>query len=217
MTVTHLPSEMAEFTLWLGGLAARAERTGGWWAVFAERDPDGLGACLDGTELLPWDVVESLLQDVGEAPHHGRELYAAAAAAHDRRPGGAEALTARRALMERERRHAETRVRELGEWIRTAGPEEAARLAHDLAWTRDDHARATARIVDLTDRLDRLHAAAPAPAAAAAPAPAAAAPAPERARGPAAPRPRGGGRGPPGGAAPPRSQPRPGGGGPAAR
>ncbi|WP_031004374.1 hypothetical protein [Streptomyces sp. NRRL F-5727] len=175
MTVTHTPSEMAEFTRWLGGLTARAEQAGGWWAVFAERDPDGLGACLDGAELPPWDVVESLLQDVGEAPEHGRELYAAAAAAHDRRPGGAEALTTRRELMERERRHAETRVRELGEWIRTAGPEEAARLAHDLAWTRDDHARATARIVDLTDRLDRLHAAPP-PAAAAAPAPARARP-----------------------------------------
>ncbi|GAA3081796.1 hypothetical protein GCM10017562_58930 [Streptomyces roseofulvus] len=173
MTVTHIPSEMAEFTHWLGGLAARAERTGGWWAVFAERDPDGLRACLDGAELLPWDVVESLLHDVGEAPGRGRELYAAAAAAHDRRPGGAEALTARRELMERERRHAETRVRELGEGIRAAGPEEAARLAHDLAWTRDDHARATARIADLTDRLDRLHAA-PAPPAPAVP--------PERAR-----------------------------------
>ncbi|MFF2777678.1 UL36 very large tegument protein [Streptomyces sp. NPDC058052] len=177
MTVTHIPSQMAEFTHWLGGLAARAERTGGWWAVFAERDPDGLRACLDGAELLPWDVVESLLQDVGEGPERGRELYAAAAGAHDRRPGGAEALAARRELMETERRHAEARIRELWERLRAPGPEEAARLAHDpeeaarlahdLAWTRDDHARATARIVDLTDRLDRLHAS-PAPGAAAA-------------------------------------------------
>ena len=108
MTVTHIPSEMAEFTHWLGGLAARAERAGGWWAVFAERDPDGLGACLEGAELLPWDVVASLLQDVGEDPGPARGLYAAAAGAHDRRPGGAEALAARRALMEEEHRHAES-------------------------------------------------------------------------------------------------------------
>ncbi|MFD4376783.1 UL36 very large tegument protein [Streptomyces sp. NPDC058486] len=172
MTVTHNPSEMAEFTHWLGGLAARAERAGGWWAVFAERDPDGLRACLDGAELLPWDVVASLLQDVGEAPERGRALYAAAAGAHDLRPGGAEALAARRALMEDERRHAETRIQELDLLLLThPAPDsgEAARLAHDLAWTRDDHARATARIVDLTDRLDRLHTA-PAPGTGAAPA-----------------------------------------------
>ncbi|MFE1267816.1 UL36 very large tegument protein [Streptomyces sp. NPDC058758] len=167
MTVTHIPPEMAEFTHWLGGLAARAERAGGWWAVFAERDPDGLGACLEGAELLPWDVVASLLRDVGEDPGHARGLYAAAAGAHDRRPGGAEALAARRALMEDERRHAGDRIRELDLLLLThPDPDsgEAARLAHDLAWTRDDLARATARIADLTDRLDRLRAA-PAPEA----------------------------------------------------
>ncbi|MGW6540453.1 UL36 very large tegument protein [Streptomyces sp. NPDC055051] len=158
MTVTHIPSEMAEFTQWLGGLAGRAEQVGGWWAVFAERDPDGLRACLDGTELPPWDVVESLLHDVGEGTERGRALYAAATGAHDRRPGGGAALATRRELMERERRHAETRIRELAELPPAADPGEAARFAHDLAWTRDDHARATARIVDLTDRLDRLHA-----------------------------------------------------------
>ncbi|GGY38958.1 hypothetical protein GCM10010363_19740 [Streptomyces omiyaensis] len=158
MTVTHLSPEMAEFTHWLSGLAARAERAGGWWTVFAERDPEGLRACLDGVELLPWDVVESLLLDVGEAPEPGRGLYAAAAGAHDRRPGGAEALTARRELMEGERRHAEARIRELGRLLRDPDPEEAPRLAHDLAWTRDDHARATARVADLTARLDRLRA-----------------------------------------------------------
>ncbi|GHF78826.1 UL36 very large tegument protein [Streptomyces filamentosus] len=187
MTVTHIPTEMADFTHWLGGLAARAEASGGWWAVFAERDPDGLRACLDGTELLPWDVVESLLRDAGEAPEPGRGLYEAAALAHDRRPGGADALAARRELMERERRHAETRLRELGRRPGTPDPGEAARLEHDLAWTRDDLARATARIADLGERLGRLGRAdlgaapgaeEPVPAPALAPA----APAPERRR-----------------------------------
>ncbi|MFD6250014.1 UL36 very large tegument protein, partial [Streptomyces roseolus] len=154
---------MADFTHWLNGLAVRAEQVGGWWAVFAERDPEGLRACLDGTELLPWDVVESLLRDVGEAPGRGRELYEAAAGAHDRTPGGAEALAARRDAMERERRHAEERIEELERCLgaRPApGPEEAARLVHDLAWTRDDHARATARLADLAARLTHLRGAA---------------------------------------------------------
>ncbi|MGW5000561.1 UL36 very large tegument protein [Streptomyces hydrogenans] len=181
MTVTHIPSEMAEFTHWLGGLAARAERAGGWWAVFAERDPGGLSACLEGAELLPWDVVASLLQDVGEDPGPARGLYAAAAGAHDRRPGGAEALAARRALMEEEHRHAGNRIRELDQLL-LSHPEpdsaQAARLAHDLAWTRDDLARAAGRVADLTDRLDRLRAApAPAPGPHASPPPA-----PERRR-----------------------------------
>lgn len=161
MTVTHIPTRMAEFTHWLNGLAARAEQVGGWWAVFAERDPEGLRACLDGTELLPWDVVESLLRDVEEAPDRGRELYEAAAGAHDRTPGGAEALVARRDAMEGERRHAEARIEALERRLGAhpaPGPEDAARLAHDLAWTRDDHARATARLTDLTARLARLHA-----------------------------------------------------------
>ncbi|MFE6383274.1 UL36 very large tegument protein, partial [Streptomyces roseolus] len=154
---------MDDFTHWLNGLAVRAEQVGGWWAVFAERDPEGLRACLDGTELLPWDVVESLLRDVGEAPNRGRELYAAAADAHDRTPGGAEALAARRDAMERERRHAEERIEELERRLGAhpaPDPEEAARLVHDLAWTRDDHARATARLADLAARLTHLRAAA---------------------------------------------------------
>ncbi|MFF9472615.1 UL36 very large tegument protein [Streptomyces roseolus] len=159
MTSPHIPSGMADFTRWLNGLAARAEQVGGWWAVFAARDPEGLRACLDGAELLPWDVVESLLRDVGEAPDRGRELYEAAAAAHDGAPGGAEALAARRDAMERERRHAEARIEEgrrrLGAQP-APGPEETARLVHDLAWARDDHARATARLADLATRLAHL-------------------------------------------------------------
>ncbi|MEW5655178.1 UL36 very large tegument protein [Streptomyces cinereoruber] len=161
MTVTHTPPETAEFTHWLAGLTARLRPDAGWYGVFAARDPEGLRACLDGTELLPWDVVSSLLQDAGETADgpfavRGRALYAAAAGAHDRRPGAAAALAERRELMERERRYAESRARELEERLRTVpgpGPEEAARLERDLAWTRDDLARATARVAELTARL----------------------------------------------------------------
>ncbi|WP_432127151.1 UL36 very large tegument protein [Streptomyces sp. bgisy082] len=161
MTVTQQPAEVAEFTHWLAGLTARLRPDAGWYGVFAARDPEGLRACLDGTELLPWDVVSSLLQDAGEpvgGPFalRGRALYAAAAGAHDRRPGAAAALAERRELMERERRYAESRARALDERLRAVpgpGPEEAARLERDLAWTRDDHARAAARVAELTARL----------------------------------------------------------------
>ncbi|MFC8887469.1 UL36 very large tegument protein, partial [Streptomyces cinereoruber] len=115
MTVTHTSPETAEFTHWLAGLTARLRPDAGWYGVFAARDPEGLRACLDGTELLPWDVVSSLLQDAGETADgpfavRGRALYAAAAGAHDRRPGAAAALAERRELMERERRYAESRA-----------------------------------------------------------------------------------------------------------
>ncbi|MGW4747496.1 UL36 very large tegument protein [Streptomyces sp. NPDC004290] len=167
MTVYQLPVEIAAFRHWLTELVSRIRPDGGWYGVFAARDPEGLRACFDGTELLPWDVVESLLQDAEEPSGgpfavRGRRLYASAAGAHDRRAGGAEALAERRDLMERERRHAEARTRELGERVRaTPDPAEAARLEHDLAWTRDDHARATARVRELTGRLARLGAGAP--------------------------------------------------------
>ncbi|MFI0924462.1 UL36 very large tegument protein [Streptomyces sp. NPDC021012] len=154
--------EVATFREWLTDLVGRGRPDGGWYGVFAARDPEGLRACLDGAEIPPWDVVESLLQDAGETTGgpfaaHGRILHAAAAGAHDRRPGGAEALAERRDLMESERRHAETRSRELTERLHTAPePAQVARLEHELAWTRDDHARATARVRELTGRLARL-------------------------------------------------------------
>ncbi|MFD3994610.1 UL36 very large tegument protein [Streptomyces sp. NPDC058583] len=164
MTVYQLPVEVATFRHWLTELTRRIPSGGGWYGVFARRDPDGLRACFDGTEILPWDIVESLLQDAGEPSGgpfalRGGSLYAAATGAHDRRPGGAEALTERRELMERERRYAASRARELGDRLRAApdpGPDGTARLEHDLAWTQDDHARATARVADLTARLARL-------------------------------------------------------------
>ncbi|MEU7070306.1 UL36 very large tegument protein [Streptomyces narbonensis] len=162
MTVHQLPVEVATFAHWLTELASRLRPDAGWYGVFAERDPEGLRACFDGTEILPWDVVESLLQDAGEPADgplatRGRALYAAAATAHDRRPGGAAALAERRDLMEQERRYAESRARELGERLRAAaGAAESAGLENDLAWIRDDHARAAARVTELTTRLFRL-------------------------------------------------------------
>ncbi|MFE4370342.1 hypothetical protein ACFRMN_19260 [Streptomyces sp. NPDC056835] len=143
------------------------EPEGGWYGVFRHRDPDGLRACFDGIELPPWDVVESLLQDfaagredrvvAAETERAGR-LYTASAAAHDRRPGGSEALSDRLRLMVREQARAAGRAEELVRLLATA-PERSPRaeqLAHDLAWVRDDHARASARCAELRARLASL-------------------------------------------------------------
>ncbi|MGW6566302.1 UL36 very large tegument protein [Streptomyces sp. NPDC054975] len=158
MTVYQLPAEVDAFARHLGEMVAHLVPGEGWYGVFAGRDPEGLRACFDGTEIPPWDVVESLLQDLGESPQgyeaaRLKALHGAAAAAHDRRPGGAEALRERLAAMDQERRSAEARTLELTARLREAqAAPDADRLADELAWARDDHARATARIAELTAR-----------------------------------------------------------------
>ncbi|MDV9188770.1 UL36 very large tegument protein, partial [Streptomyces sp. SR27] len=84
MTVSQLPLEIAEFREWLIELVERVPPGRGWYGVFSARDPEGMRACFDGAELLPWDVVGSLLQDAGEPGDgpcavRGGVLYAAAA------------------------------------------------------------------------------------------------------------------------------------------
>lgn len=152
MTVHQLPADIAAFTGWLSELAGRLEPGRGWYGVFAARDPEGMRACFGGADILPWDVAESLLQDLGEARDgpralRGRALHRAAAAAHDQGPGGAAALAERRALMAEEIRYAEQRIQELTE---RPDPDGA------LFWAQDDHARATARVAELTERLEAL-------------------------------------------------------------
>ncbi|WP_327233652.1 hypothetical protein [Streptomyces sp. NBC_01317] len=140
---------------------------GGWYGVFRQRDPDGLRACFDGVEIPPWDVVESLLQDFGAGRDaeqtaaeaaRARRLHAASAAAYDRRAGGGEALSERLRLMLREQAYAVERADELVRQLRTTpeGSPEGGQLAHDLAWVRDDHARASARCAELRSRLTAL-------------------------------------------------------------
>ncbi|WP_329402404.1 hypothetical protein [Streptomyces melanogenes] len=151
MTVNQLPVDIGVFVRYMGRMTALLDRYEGWYAVFLRRDPDGMAACLDGSEIPPWDVVESLLQDL--APTHGpeavaretvraRALHTAAAAAYDARPGGREALRERLALMLREQAHAADR-------LPAAAPDE-------LAWIQDDLARATARCAELRARIAAL-------------------------------------------------------------
>ncbi|MHC5261144.1 hypothetical protein ACYSUO_24940 [Streptomyces sp. UC4497] len=162
----QLPDRVRDFATYLQGLNARLDQRAGWCGVFWQRDPEGMRACLDGSEVPPWDVVEALLKDLAAATgteHAEREaararaLHRASARAHDAGPGARALLADRMDVMVRERRYAEQRLRELGARLESAADEEAADAARfDLAWVRDDHERATARIAELGARLAEL-------------------------------------------------------------
>ncbi|MEU6104391.1 hypothetical protein [Streptomyces flaveolus] len=166
MAVEQLPGRGREFAHYLTGLLARLDPDTGWCAVFRQRDPDGMRACLDGREVPPWDVVEALLQDL--AGRYGgaaavtetdaaRALHAAALTAYDALPGARDALGDRLDVMLREQRYAAERQAELGRLLAGAGtPEAADALRLDLAWARDDHARATARCAEIRARTTEL-------------------------------------------------------------
>ncbi|MYS35596.1 hypothetical protein GT025_15885 [Streptomyces sp. SID4920] len=128
----------------------------GWYGVFRRRDPAGMDACLDGAELPPWDVMESLFADLAQmrgtayaeqAAARAARLHADCALGHDRRPGGRAQLLERLGLMLREQAYAAERLRAAQE----AG--DGDRAADALAWARDDHARAAARCAELRRRL----------------------------------------------------------------
>ncbi|MFF4702431.1 hypothetical protein ACWC4D_27030 [Streptomyces sp. NPDC001288] len=165
MTVDQLPGRVREFANHLDGLLARLDRDGGWCAVFWQRDPDGMRACLDGLEVPPWDVVASLLQDfatvhgpetAARAAERTRRLHAGALAAHDARPGAREDLGDRLDAMLREQRYAAERLAQLGRAHGAARSRaEADSVGIDLAWARDDHERASARCAELRDRIAR--------------------------------------------------------------
>ncbi|MFD9849462.1 hypothetical protein [Streptomyces parvus] len=156
MTVHQQAYEVGAFAQYLRDLVARLDPGRGWYGVFARRDPAGMRSCLDGVEIPPWDVVESLLADL--AALHGARfaeqvsvraaaLYSASTAAHDRRPGGRQELVHRLELMVREQHRAAERLSGTG----PGAPDPAEPDA--LAWARDDHDRATARCTELRKRL----------------------------------------------------------------
>ncbi|WP_199884377.1 hypothetical protein [Streptomyces sp. CB02488] len=193
MTVHQPALSLGEFAHYLRYLTRLLDPARGWYGVFCVRDPEGMRACLEGTEIPPWDVVDSLLVDLatvrgdvfaGRESVRAAELHATSAAAHDRRPGGRQQLVERLELMLREQAHAAQRLRAAHE-----GGAAGAVDAQAAAWARDDHERAAARCVELRRRLAAVRDAAPeASSLPAAPAPAAAAPAPA-APGPPAPAP----------------------------
>ncbi|MGP4088803.1 hypothetical protein ACTWQJ_30510, partial [Streptomyces sp. KR55] len=166
MTVDQLPGQVREFANYLDGLLARLDQGGGWCAVFWQRDPEGMQACLDGREVPPWDVVEALLQDLaaeygpgvaGPEKEQARSLHAAALLAYDATLGGRDALGDRLDVMLREQRYAAERLAELGRLLHTATTrQDADAIRLDLAWARDDHERATARCAELRSRMEEL-------------------------------------------------------------
>ncbi|MXQ56973.1 hypothetical protein [Streptomyces sp. XHT-2] len=176
MAAEQLPEDIREFTDHLRDLLARLDRYAGWCLVFWQRDPDGMRACLEGREPPPWDVMESLLQDlaavhgpaaaVAELPR-SRALHAGATAAFDARPGARQALSDRLDVMLREQRYAADRRAGLTRRLAAAATrEEAESLGNDLAWAEDDHRRATARCAEITARMAALdeHTPGPGPA-----------------------------------------------------
>lgn len=166
MAVEQLPGQVREFAKYLSGLMDRLDQGGGWCAVFWQRDPDGMRACLEGWEVPPWDVVEALLQDTAaeygdraaaQETERARALHGGALAAYDARPGGRDALSDRLDVMLREQRYAAERQAELGRQLHSAGSqEEAESIRLDLAWAHDDHERATARCAELRHRMENL-------------------------------------------------------------
>ncbi|NUS82348.1 MAG: hypothetical protein HOY75_06260, partial [Streptomyces sp.] len=167
----QLPAEVEEFARYLRALTRRLDAEQGWYGVFAQRDPEGMRACLDGREVPPWDVVQALLQDLSaqrgpdvakEAATRAAALYRASVTAYDTTVGGRTALQGRLEAMLREQRHAAKRERERHAAVRDATAEADAdareRLSTDLAWARDDWERATARCEELRARLTALDA-----------------------------------------------------------
>ncbi|MFB7552145.1 hypothetical protein [Streptomyces sp. NPDC056154] len=156
MTEHQNTSGPREFSRYLLEVVALLDPGSGWYGIFCRSDPAGMRACLDGAEIPPWDVMESLFEDLvavrgaAFAQHESiraAELYSVSVAAHDRRPGGRQMLVERLELMLRERTHAARRLRAAG-----AGGTGALR-AEAVAWARDDHERATARCAELRGRL----------------------------------------------------------------
>ncbi|MDX3228895.1 hypothetical protein [Streptomyces sp. ME19-01-6] len=167
----QLPSKVEEFARYLRALTRRLDAEQGWYGVFAQRDPEGMRACLDGREVPPWDVVQALLQDLSaqrgpdvarEAAARAAGLYRASATAYDTTAGGRAALQDRLEAMLGEQRRAAKRERELHAAVREPTAEDDSdareRLSTDLAWARDDWERATARCEELRARLDALDA-----------------------------------------------------------
>ncbi|MEE1762722.1 hypothetical protein [Streptomyces sp. SP18BB07] len=164
MAVDQLPGQVREFAGYLNRLMSKLDQGGGWCAVFWQRDPDGMRACLDGLEVPPWDVVEALMHDLHTAygpaaaaqeTERARALHRASLAAYDSRPGGRDALGDRLDVMLREQRYAADRTAELTHRLQAAtSREEADSLRLDLAWAHDDHERATARCTELRTRIE---------------------------------------------------------------
>lgn len=161
-----LPPEMAEFARFLRQVTGWLDEESGWYGVFRRGDPDGLRACLDGSALPPWDLVESLLHDLAEhggrraadaALPRARDLHRAAVAAHDAaRPDRAALTAVLRARLAEHRTAAAGAELLRGRLAVERDPWTAQQLEYELAWVRDEADRASARCTELRGRIDAL-------------------------------------------------------------
>lgn len=155
---------IGQLTEYVRDLTRRLDPGAGWYGEFLRRDPGGVRACLEGVAIPPWDVLESLLEDLPGDPEsrareavHAAGLRAAAVAAWDAMPGGERELRLQLDAAAGQWAASEAALRSLTDRLGVTGdPGEAAALARELAWTRDDAARAAARHTDLTTRLRAL-------------------------------------------------------------
>ncbi|NGN66476.1 hypothetical protein G5C51_21560, partial [Streptomyces sp. A7024] len=153
--------EVARFAEFLQSLAAGLDPDAGWYGVFSRHDPDGLRACLQGRQLPPWDVVESLLADAGAAAGpaatRARSLHGAAVAAWDAQFGSEPELSAALAAMERDLHRTDQDLREVHIALSHADtPHDHARLTQDRAWLHDDRTRLMARAGEVRERIAAL-------------------------------------------------------------
>ncbi|MFJ3909333.1 hypothetical protein [Streptomyces vinaceus] len=149
-------------------MTQRLDPGAGWYGEFLRRDPQGLRACVEGAAMPPWDVLESLLGDLEGARgaelaarerEYAARLRAAAVTVWDRLPGGAEDLRTLLAAAAEQRAVSEAATGTLTARLgATADPAQARALTRELAWIRDDAARAASRHEDLASRLRELEA-----------------------------------------------------------
>ncbi|MFF4298789.1 hypothetical protein ACFY0N_34615 [Streptomyces vinaceus] len=157
---------ISQLSGYLQGLTQRLDPGTGWYGEFLRRDPQGLRACLEGAAMPPWDVLESLLGDLAGARgtelaarerEYAARLRAAAVTVWDRLPGGAEDLRTLLAAAAEQRAVSEAATGTLTARLgATADPAQARALTRELAWLRDDAARAASRHEDLASRLREL-------------------------------------------------------------
>ena len=162
----ELPEEMRHFAEYLSGVAALVDWDGSWFREFWQRDSEGMRACLEGREVPPWDVVESLLQDLAKvegAPRARYEatrlrlLYRASVRAYDRTEGVNATLTERLRLLREEQQRSTRHVQDLQKiTARAAGTDDLRAVESDLAWAHDYYARICSRIAELRSRVAAL-------------------------------------------------------------
>ncbi|MDT0344020.1 hypothetical protein [Streptomyces litchfieldiae] len=174
----EMAARLAAFTAELRAVTSALDPEDGWYAAFARRSAEELGAWLAGRELPPWDVVADLLQDLAgsrgpavaeQAGLRLRAGYEAAARAQDALPGSRESLTRRLGELDRTERACRLRERQLAAALdaaRQAGqPGEADRLGTLRLWAQDDEERLLSRRAELRARLAQLGQRATAPPA----------------------------------------------------